>query len=238
MAKIALIDYLRRTGKKNRSSDEIDPDKVFEISASRGDIESFRQLVEYYTSNDPDHQTGWNPVRSLADAALHGQWDMIEFIVGLDPDNEDAPEYYTAMIESAIKGGHLHILEKCKDHPQLAYLVRELDIEFMEYCITRGRHAMLNFLLEQQLESEYIKHILDVLAYSIYENADPVALESIFTRFPQFRNDLSEHLRKYVGEIFEHWRFLRPSTGLSSSTEFMPDDVLWANLYKMKNMIS
>lgn len=235
LAKIALVDYLWRNGK---SIDEIDPDKIFDELASRGDIESFRQLVEYYNSIDPDRQINWNPIRSLGKAGLHNQWDMIKFIVELDPNDENAPENYSDMVEEAIEGGHLDILKRCKEHPRLNYLIDDLDIELMQYSITRGRYAILNFLLEQHLESEEIDYILDSLAYIIYLNVDPNALENVFTHFPQFRAYLSDFLRNYLDEKFGCRRFSRPSTGLSSSEEFMPDDILRANLYKLKNMIA
>lgn len=231
LAKCAIADFLRRYNFK--SIDASDPNILLRGVAARGDVDTYTDLVNYFNKTDPNHDSEWSLSAALFDAAEHGHLNVIKFIVSMDSKHEASPEDYTAMIDGAITGGHLSILEYCLGDYELNYLITDTDSTVITTCLIHGRYEILLFYLKQHEDLDDFEYLVEHLAEDIYHQADPSALRLVLARFPQTRAILRKVIQSYLPDG-QDWRFLRPQEGLASSEELMPDSELWDQLRQLQ----
>ena len=225
-AKVMLTDYMKRNNIR-LVSEITDVDDIFRTLAERGDIETFVDMRRFFDIlNDQHEEYGgetydFNCLGTLYNAALCGHWDMIlailePYLLNFDAVLTEQPDDFFDMIDGAIEGGHLHILEKIEQDELLSFLVKEFDPIFFKLCVRYRRYDILEFFLRRDNYQD-IKAI-ETAATEMFHQADDEGMNFLLERFSEYRRIIMKTIRS---QDFDN--YTRPQSGIASSEELMPD---------------
>lgn len=239
-AKVMLIDYMKRNNLNSFSEIE-DIDDLFRTLAERGDVETFRDLRIFFEVLNEQHLEydgetyDFNCLDSLYNAALCGHWDLIQTILEPYPSEinefdeivrENSDKFFD-MIDGAIEGGHLHILEEFEKDRRLSFLVNQFDPVSFRMCVRYRRYHMLEFFLirRKRVKIEDIQ----IVTTEMFQQADDEGIKFLLERFPDSK--------RFVARIIQKQNlndYTRPEMGIASSQELMPDIELINRLQRIQ----